>query len=142
MSMIHEYIIIIKERVLSMELRSYLEKLNTGEKILLGGALLAVLSLFMKWVDIGFASVNGFQQDGYLILAAFIYPVLKAVKSEAPSKKISLFSLGVGIAFMIYFIADKSVDLFGTTVNMASTGMYVMMGALIIAMAGAYLNNR
>lgn len=125
-----------------MEIRSYIEKFNTGEKVILAGAIFAVLSLFMEWVDIGFASASGFQQQGYIFLAGILYPVWKALKTEKISKKTAYLTVGLSIVLMVYFTSDKTVELFGSSVSMAGTGMYVMIASLLAVLAGIYLNRR
>ena len=125
-----------------MNINALIYRLNLGEKLILGGTAVAVLSLFMKWVDAGIMAVGGFQQQGYIMLLFLIYPCYMAIKSAKPNRNISIAIVAISIVFMFFFIADKSTNFFGTTINMAGTGMYVMLIALFAVLAGVFLNKR
>ncbi|MFY3790471.1 hypothetical protein ACOQFO_01935 [Ureibacillus sp. MALMAid1270] len=96
-----------------------------SKKVIVGSFVLAIISLFLKWVDLGFLSVNGFQQQGWLFLLIFIYPLICVFQGKAINKVGGYVLALIGIVGMILFIMSKTDDLFG--VNFASTGMYVML---------------
>lgn len=125
-----------------MKIKEYMNESNLGEKVIVSGGLFAIISLFMNWVDMGFASVSGFQQQGYLFLIPLIYPVLKAVKKEEAVKKISVVIMVISIILIVFYIGSKSVDLLGTSVNLAATGVYIMLISQIAVLVGSILNNR
>ncbi len=79
---------------------------NKGGKMIFIATCLAILSLFMTWVDIGFARASGFQQDGYIFLVFFIYPVYKLLREKPMNKVIGLLSsiFSIGFIHCIYVI--------------------------------------
>lgn len=115
----------------------FLKEKTLSEKVYLGCALLAVVSLFLPWVEIGFASASGFQQQGYLLLVLFAYPVITILADKNRNKIVALVLSLLNVAFVIAFISSKSASLFGTTVNASGTGLYLMLIATIgAAVAG------
>lgn len=111
-------------------------KMTIGKKLILAGGAVGIISLFFPWVDAGIISANGFQQQGYLLILAFIYPIFSIVLRRQLKFIRSLISLFIGVAIMFAFIESKSTNLFGTDVNMAASGMYIMICAFIISIIG------
>lgn len=119
-----------------------IENLNTGEKTILIGCIVSILSLFMTWVDVKIVSENGFQQEGYLFVLFWLYPCIQAIKQRNAKKNLSVILVAISIICMFAFINDKSVNLFGTSISAAGTGMYVMMLSLIVILIGCIMNKR
>lgn len=113
---------------------------DLGGKIIFLSLCLAVLSLFFKWVELGFVSANGFSQQGFIFLVVFLYPVIMLLKEASINKVISYGCAIVGVIACIGYISSKSVDLFGTTINAASTGPYVFLVACIALGVGTFLH--
>lgn len=109
---------------------------NIGGKLIFISTILAILSLFMSWVDLGIASMSGFQQDGYLFLILYIYPLYKLLKSARLNKIIGAICGVLAVVLSIAFLSSKSVDFFGSTVNAAGTGLYIFIIASIMLTAG------
>lgn len=89
---------------------------------------LATISLFMPWVDIGILSVNGFQQQGWLVLIPLLYPATSYFTGRGKNKIINLVLGILCTLFMFGFINSKDTAL---GINAATTGMYVMAFACI-----------
>ena len=66
---------------------------NFGGKVIFVSASIALVSMLMKWVDVGIASANGFSTGAFALLAFFAYPVWKLLKQ----KPIHLYG-GIGSA--------------------------------------------
>lgn len=104
---------------------------DLGEKIVIISSIIGVISLFMPWVDMGFAKTSGFQQQGFIFLIFFIYPVYKILKGEKYNKIIGI-TLGIlSIVLSIMYNKSKTVDFFGETANFSGTGMYIFIFAAI-----------
>ncbi|OSA92135.1 UNVERIFIED_ORG: hypothetical protein B2H95_05685 [Clostridium botulinum] len=116
--------------------------LLSGKKLILIGAIVSVVSLFLPWVNAGILSVNGFQQEGYLMLLVFIYPIIKVLKNKTVNMKGGLASLILGLIFMLSFIKTKDTEFFGASVNLSAFGMYVMIVGLIISIVGVIKDNK
>lgn len=109
------------------------------EKIFLVSAGVAIISLFLPWVDLGFVSVNGFQQQGYLFLAGFAYTVVTIVTNKDRNKLVSLMIAIVTLLAIFAFRSSKTQNLFGKSVNFATTGVYIMILAAIGNLVGAIM---
>ncbi|SOC36527.1 hypothetical protein [Ureibacillus acetophenoni] len=113
---------------------------SLSKKLIIGSFLLSIISLFFKWVDVGLFSVNGFQQQGYLFLLIFIYPLIRVNQGKHINKVGGYVLALLGIIGVILFIMSKTETIFGVTVNAASTGMYFMLISFVGLAAGVYFN--
>lgn len=111
-----------------------------SKKVIIGSFLLAIISLFFKWVDVGIFSVNGFQQQGWLFLLIFIYPLIRAYQGKTINKVGGYVLALLGIVGVFLFIMSKTQEIFGVTVNAASTGMYVMLISFVGLAVGVFYN--
>lgn len=109
---------------------------NFGGKLIFISTILAIFSLFMNWVDAGIIRVSGFQQQGYLFLLLYIYPVYKLLKGSKMNKLIGLICSILAAVGSIAFLTSKSVDLFGSTVNAAGAGLYLFIIASVLLIIG------
>lgn len=118
------------------------KELSLHRKLILGAGALAVISLFFPWVDLGFISASGFQQQGYLFLIAFIYPVYCAFKNRSINKIGGLVCGFVAVIASIIFINSKSENFFGETINASGTGLYLFLIASIVLTIAMFLNQK
>lgn len=118
------------------------KELNIGEKILLIGAIVAITSLFLPWIDIGFVTADGFQQQGYIMIVFLIYPCIQALRQMKANKILSIVLTVIPIILMLVMFKSKSTNLLGTSINVAASGMYLMIVALIMILVGSVLNKR
>ena len=58
---------------------------SLNQQIILGSFGVAILSMFLPWVDMEIITLNGFQQQGYIFLVCFVYP-LYCILSEKDHK--------------------------------------------------------
>ncbi|MET3697860.1 hypothetical protein SAMN05877753_104264 [Bacillus oleivorans] len=99
----------------------------------------AVISLFLPWADLGFISASGFQQQGYLLLIFFIYPIYRVLTGKSLNKVAGLICGIIAVIGTFLFLSTKSVDVFGTTVNGAGSGLYLFLIASIVLTVGVLL---
>lgn len=92
----------------------------------------------MTWADVGILTASGFQQQGYLLLIFYIYPVLKLLKNKDMNKLAGLISGALGVVLSVYYLTTKRIDLFGTAVNAAGTGLYVFILATVGLCVGVF----
>ncbi|ADI00183.1 hypothetical protein [Salisediminibacterium selenitireducens] len=112
---------------------------SLGGKLIIGSGVLAVLSLFLPWADLGFVSASGFQQDGYLFILPLIYPVYKAVKLAPLNRIAGLVLSGLTFVAAIAFAVSKQVEMMGASVNGAGSGLYLFIITAAVMGAGVYL---
>lgn len=90
-------------------------------------SIIAVASLFMKWVDYGFASRNGIHQQGWIVLIPLLYITITNIMGKYYKRMINLIISILSAISVIFFMFDKIVIIEGKTVNFASTGLYLMI---------------
>ena len=100
--------------------------LSLNKQIILGSFGISLFSLFLPWVDIQLITLNGFQQQGYLFLICFIYPLYCILSSKNHNALVSL-TLGVlTVILTIWFINSKSVEIYeGESVNVSGSGLWL-----------------
>lgn len=109
---------------------------NMGGKMIFIATVVGILSLFMKWVDVGIVSASGFQQQGYLILVLYIYPMVQLFKTKPINKAIGIVSGILAIIAGVAFLISKNVEFMGESVNVASTGLYIFVLSAVLLTAG------
>ncbi|WP_289137818.1 hypothetical protein [uncultured Brevibacillus sp.] len=118
------------------------KRLDGGSKIIFIATILAIVSLFFNWIDAGIVALSGFQQQGYLLLILFIYPFMQVIKLKPVNKVIGLVCSILSIISILIFIMSKTVEIFGTTINVASTGMYLYLVASILLLIGVIRHSK
>jgi len=118
------------------------KRLDGGSKIIFIATILAIVSLFFNWIDAGIVALSGFQQQGYLLLILFIYPFMQVIKLKPVNKVIGLVCSILSIISILIFIMSKTVEIFGTTINVASTGMYLYLVAGILLLIGVIRHSK
>tara|TARA_B100000900_G_scaffold230256_1_gene195528 strand:+ start:336 stop:743 length:408 start_codon:yes stop_codon:yes gene_type:complete len=112
------------------------------DKLIIGSTLIALLSLFTPWVNMGIVSLNGFQQQGYILIPLFIYPVLKILKSEKMSFIPALACGAIMVLITIYFISTKSINVYGESINVSGWGLWLFLLTSIGFTLGIYLEEK
>ncbi len=90
----------------------------------------------------GIVSLNGFQQQGYILIPLFIYPVLKILKSEKMSFLPALASGVIMLLITIYFISTKSINVYGESINVSGWGLWLFLLTSISFTLGIYLEEK
>ena len=113
---------------------------STGGKTMGAAFSLALCSLLLPWIDLGFASQNGFSAGGPYLLLAYAYPLWTLVAGRPTHK---LIGGGCGLAAVvlsIVYIQQAKADFFGATVSLAGTGLYLFALASVVFTIGALAN--
>lgn len=118
------------------------KQLSLGKKIILITTVIALISLFLPWVELGILSASGFQQGGYLFSIAFIYPVYCVLKNTYINKVGGLVCGIVALIASIAYISSKSDEIFGTAINVAGSGAYLFLISTIGLIIGVVLDKR
>lgn len=104
-----------------------INEFNLGEKIVLGSVVLAIISLFLPWADIGFGSVSGFGQQGFLFLVFFIYPVYKILIGSHYNKVVGVILGTICTVIMVFFAMGNSIEFWGEYENISGSGVYIFI---------------
>lgn len=109
---------------------------NIAGKAILIASLIAIISIFLPWVDLVIRHTNGFQELSFVLLAFFIYPALSVIKN----KPISLVwgsasSIAAAIA-AVAFMEWKTIPYQGVDLCFAGQGTYLFFVASVVLFAG------
>jgi len=129
-----------------------------GRIIVLVATILAVLSFFLAWIDIGIIRLNAFaefqsilgkgsifQHLFGLVFLVFIYPVWMTLAKKHIShvEQVGGFLCAVtGIITGIVYILMNQKEIFGESVNVSGSGVYLFLVACVLLIAGIALYNR
>lgn len=117
-------------------------KLLLHNKLILVAGALAIISLFLPWVDLGIISASGFQQQGYFFLIAFIYPIYCAFKNISINKIGGLVCGFAAIIVSILYMNSKTEEFFGEKINATGSGLYLFLIASILLTIAIFLNKK
>lgn len=109
---------------------------NIGGRIVFISTCVSIVSMFMKWVDIGIASQTGLSQMTFLFLILYVYPVLMLLKNNPIKKLWGITCSIVAVGLAIWYISSKSIDLFGETANAAASGAWLFLLSSIALIVG------
>ncbi len=107
-----------------------------GGRMIFIATSLAILSMFFKWVDMGFISFNGLSQATFFFLGGFAYPCMILLKGQQMDRTWGLVSsIGATVAVLIY-IASKNVRFIG---NVSAIGAHLFLLCSITLIIGVIL---
>ena len=110
--------------------------INIGGKIILISTLIAIISIFMPWVDMVIRTSNGWQQLAFVLLALYAYPALQVINNKSISliwgSAVSILAAVAAVAFMEYkTILVENIDL-----CFAGQGTYLFFATSIFLFIG------
>jgi len=109
---------------------------NVGGKIMFVMGCVAILSMFMSWVDVGFIAQSGMSQLMFFLLVFWVYPLLMLFKNNSINRIWGLASSLASVLATIMYIGSKTIEISGNTVNVAATGAYLFLFASIGLIVG------
>ena len=109
---------------------------NVGGKVVFVLGCVAIVSMFMKWVDIGIVSQTGLSQGAFLFLGFWVYPLLMLFSNKSMSRVWGLVCSIASVVVTIGYISSKSIEIFGETANVAATGAWLFLLASIALIVG------
>jgi len=110
----------------------YWKNWNSGGRIIFASACTGLISMFMTWVDIGIAQKNGFDQQAFLLLVFWVYPIFRLLKNKTINGVLGLLSSIASVMLTLSYISSKSVVLSEfRKVNVSGTGAWVFLLASI-----------
>ena len=109
---------------------------NLGGKAILISALIAIISIFLPWVDLVIRHTNGFEELTFVLLTFFVYPVFSVIKNQSISLIWgSVFSILAAVSAVAY-MEWKTIPLEGVNLCFAGQGTYLFFVASVILFAG------
>jgi len=120
-----------------LTLRFDWKRLGLGEKIILGSASIALLSLFLPWAAMLGFSASGWGAEGYMFLLLFFYPVIGVFNVKGLNKTAGIICGMFALVCTIAFIADKHFEIDGVSGNASASGVYLFALSTIGLIVGA-----
>lgn len=111
-------------------------ELALAEKIILGSAVVATMSLFLPWVAMGIISSSGWNQQGYLFLLLFVYPVIGVFNVNGLNRVAGIVCGVLALVISIWYIADKHYEIMGNSGNASASGLYLFAASTIGVIVG------
>jgi hypothetical protein len=120
---------------------------SVGDMTVLGATVLAFLSFFLPWEDIGLATANAFRSSAFIIGGSiFVYPVWKVLTQKTIHPFGGYLCATIGVCYGIYYAASCQLSLgpgFGeSSANYAGTGVYLFIFACVALYVGIVLQRR
>jgi hypothetical protein len=115
-------------------------KWNVGGKIIFVASCVAVVSMFMNWVDLGITARIGISQAAFLLLGFWIYPVYMLLNNRSIKLRWGLPSATLSIAGVIAYIASKSMTIAGQSGNFSAIGAWMFLIASVALIIGVALS--
>lgn len=109
---------------------------NLGGKAILISALIAIISIFLPWVDLVIRHTNGFQELTFVLLAFFVYPVLSVIKNKPISLVWGSASSILAALSAVAYMEWKTIPYEGVDLCFAGQGTYLFFVASVILFAG------
>lgn len=116
-----------------------IRKWGVGGSIIVAATILYIIALFMTWVDLSFIQMNGFQRQGYVVLALFIYPLYTIFKRKPMNIIFGLTASLLTVALLIYYLVTMPHDLMGKSVHVVGPGLYTALTATVIFVVGSFI---
>lgn len=110
--------------------------LNIGGKIIIISTLIAIISIFMPWVDTTLSTSSGWQQLAFVLLVFYIYPMFQVITNK-PLSLIwgSASSISAAVA-AVAFMEWKTIPFEGVDLCFAGQGTYLFFVASVLLFAG------
>lgn len=111
-------------------------KWSPGGKLIFIATILAVVSIFMTWIDIDGVKISGLEQKAYIYLVFYIYPLYKLLRNQPIHNVAGKLSSILAIAFGAMILGSISQNELGETINTGGLGLYLYITASIILNIG------
>ena len=128
-----------------MEQKEKKNRHSMGEKIILASGIVALVSLFLPWRDMGIASVNGISHQAWLpFLLAWSLPVFMYFKPINIKTVIPLIGDLIALIWGIVYIFSSNTEhpFTGKSVNVAASGVIIFCLAALGLGIGLILRNK
>ena len=98
------------------------EQAEISEKTIFLSTLMATLSMFLPWVDLGFGIRSGFVEGSFLFLGLYIYPFWSSFKQKPMNKVWGLVCAVIAVSFsLIYMGTQEMVSILGVAIFLLSS---------------------
>lgn len=110
--------------------------LNIGGKIILISTIIAIISIFMPWIDTTLSTSNGWQQFTFILLAFYVYPALQTMRNNPISLIWGSTSAISATVAAVAFMEWKTIPFEGVELCFAGQGTYLFLVSSVFLIAG------
>ena len=106
--------------------------------LMIGGAIIYILSILMPWFTFGLGYIYGFEFRSYLLLIAFIYPLYTFIRNIPIHQTYGVFSaiIPVAVLIVLYFSFTAKNEELDMVVARATFGyITAFFGCLLVLVA-------
>lgn len=111
-------------------------KLNIGGKIIVISTIIAIISIFMPWIDTTLSTSSGWQQLAFVLLGFYVYPVLQTLNNKPLSLAWGSASSICAAVSAVAFMEWKTIPFEGVDLCFAGQGTYLFFVASVFLFAG------
>jgi hypothetical protein len=98
------------------------EQAGVSEKAIIMSTLVATVSMFLPWVDLGFSVRSGFIEGSFLFLGLYIYPFWSTLQQKQMNKVWGLACAATALSYSIIYVFEQEMaSLMGTTIFFLSS---------------------
>jgi hypothetical protein len=111
------------------------QSFDKGSKVILISAVVAIISLFFKWVKVEFLDIgaSGFDVGAWKCLVVFVYPLFAVITERAINRIAGFVCAGVGVLITIYVYSKTN-----TIISNMGLGVYIFLASCIALAMGVY----
>ncbi|MDP3120436.1 MAG: hypothetical protein Q8N01_08480 [Sulfuricurvum sp.] len=110
--------------------------LNIGGKIIVISTTIAIISIFMPWIDTTLSTSSGWQQLAFVLLGFYVYPVLQTLNNKPLSLLWGSASSIAAAVSAVAFMEWKTIPFEGVDLCFAGQGTYLFFAASVFLFAG------
>lgn len=109
---------------------------NLGGKIILISTVIAIISMFLPWVDMVTRYTTGFQEYAFTLLLLYIYPVVQTVRNQSISLVFGSLTSIIAAVTAVAFMEYKTIPFEGVNLCFAGQGTYLFFATSVFLFAG------
>lgn len=110
--------------------------LNIGGKIIVISTTIAIISIFMPWIDTTLSTSSGWQQLAFVLLGFYVYPVFQTLNNKPLSLVWGSASSICAAVSAVAFMEWKTIPFEGVDLCFAGQGTYLFFVASVFLFAG------
>lgn len=109
---------------------------NFGGKVILISTLIAIISMFLPWVDMVTRYTTGFQEYAFTLLLLYIYPAMQTIRNKSISLIFGSLTSIIAAVAAVVFMEYKTIPFEGVNLCFAGQGTYLFFATSVFLFAG------
>ena len=109
---------------------------NFGGKLILISTMIAIISIFLPWIDKVIHYTTGWKEYAFVLLIFYIYPVLQVIKNKSLSLLWGSTTSIIPAVAVYTFMEYQTIHIEGVDICWAGQGAYLFFVACVFLFAG------